>query len=156
MPSELTLYNSFRKYVMDGTIKLSEDTLKLMLVTSNYEPSATHDVLADVQASPDPEVVSIASPDNGYVSGGAEITGATITSTDSPAQAVFDADDVTWIALTATFRYGILYAEKSVGSPAIVNPLIGYITFDNSPGDVSVSGVDFVVQWNPAGLVVIA
>lgn len=156
MSSALTLFNSFKKYILDGTIDLDADTLKLMLVTSAYAPNAAHDVLADVQASPDPEVVAVASPSNGYVAGGETLANCAVTHTDSPSQAVFDADDVTWTALTATFRYGILYAEKSVGSPAIVNPLIGYITFDDTPADIVISGVDFVTQWSADGILTLS
>lgn len=152
MSSDFTFYNKFREYIGGGVIDLKTDTIKLMLVTSSYTPSAAHDVLADVQASPDPEVVAVASPDNGYDAGGKTLTNQTYVATDSPAAAVFDADDLTWTALTATFRYGILYAEKSVGSPAIVNPLIGYLTFDDTPADVIVSGIDFTVIWNTSGI----
>lgn len=156
MPSSFTLFNAFKKYVLDGTIDLDADTLKLMLVTSAYTPNAAHDVLADVQASPDPEVVAVASPSNGYTEGGQALANCAVTHTDSPPQAVFDADDVTWANLTATFRYGILYAEKSVGSPAVVNPLIGYITFDTTPADIVISGVDFVAQWSPSGILTLS
>jgi hypothetical protein len=152
MASALYLYNKVLEYLGGGVIDLKTDTIKLMLVTSAYVPSAVHDVLADVKASPDPEVVAVASPSNGYTTGGQALTGQTYTSTDSPARSVFDANNVSWPALTATFRYGILYAEKTVGSPAIVNPLIGYILFDTAPADKIFSGVDFTVVWNAAGI----
>ena len=153
MASSFTLYSSARKYVMDGTINLLTDTIKLMLVTSDYTPSVAHDVLADVTASPSPEVVAIASPDNGYATGGKALTGQAVTNTDSPSAGKFDANDVTWTALTATFRYGILYSSKSVGSPAIVNPLIGYILYDTTPADVMVGGIDWTTQWNTSGII---
>lgn len=152
MPSSLTLYNKFKKYEQDGTIDLLTDTIKVALVTSAYTPDVTHDVLADVLSSPSPEVVPVASPDNGYDAGGAALAGKTSTDTDSPSVATFDADDLTWAALTATFRYGIVYAEKSVGSPAIVNPLIGYILFNTAPADIVMAGVDFTIQWNASGI----
>lgn len=152
MISEFNFYNKFTEYLGGGVINLKTDTIKLMLVTSGYTPSAAHDILADVQTSPDPEVVPVASPDNGYDAGGKALTGQTFLSTDSPAQSVFDADDLTWTALTATFRYGILYAEKTIGSPAIVNPLIGYILFDNTPADKELVGTDFTVTWNALGI----
>jgi len=153
MASSFTLYSSLRKYVMDGTINLLTDTIKLALVTSSYTPSVAHDILADVLASPSPEVEAIASPSNGYTAGGEALTGQAVTNTDSPSAGKFDANDVTWTALSATFRYGILYAEKSVGSPAIVNPLIGYILFDTTPADIVVSALDWTVQWSANGII---
>jgi hypothetical protein len=156
MDTTFTLYNSFKKYLLDGTIDLDTDTIKVALVTSAYTPLATHDVLADVMASPDPEVVAIASPSNGYTDGGAALANAAVTFTDSPSAGKFDADDLTWSALTATFRYGIVYAEKSVGSPAIVNPLIGYILFDTTPADITITGIDFTIQWSAAGIMTLS
>lgn len=156
MATTFTLYNSFKKYLLDGTIDLDTDTIKVALVTSDYTPLATHDVLADVMASPDPEVVAIASPSNGYTDGGAALTGGAVTFTDSPSVGKFDADDLTWSALTATFRYGIVYAEKSVGSPAIVNPLIGYILFDTTPADITIAGIDFTIQWSASGIITLS
>ena len=147
MAASFTLYSSFRKYVMDGTINLSTDTIKLMLVTSSYTPSIAHDVLADVTASPTPELGS----GDGYTTGGAEVTGKAVTNTDSPSQGIFDALDTEWASLTKTFRYGILYALKSV-SP-ITNPLIGYILFDTTPADIVLSASKFTVQWNSGGII---
>jgi len=122
-----------------------------MLVKNTYTPDVTHDVLADVVPASN-EVAAVASPNNGYTASGKVLTGQSYVSSDSPAQSVFDADDLTWAALTATFRYGIFYANKSVGSPAIVNPLIGYILFDNTPADKVLSAVDFLVIWSAYGI----
>jgi hypothetical protein len=149
MAATFTLYSSFRKYIMDGTVNLSSDTIKCMLVTSDYTPSVAHDILADVTASPTPEVAD----GDGYSTGGAEITGKAVTNTDSPSQGIFDATDLVWTALTKTFRYGIIYSVKSVGSPAIVNPLIGYILFDATPADVALTSTNFTIQWNANGII---
>lgn len=154
MPSTLTLYNKLTKYLQDGTIDLDTNTINLALVTSSYTPDAAHDVLADVFGSPSCEVEAVASPSNGYTAGGEEVGTKTLTQTDSPAETVFDAGDVTFSALTATFRYGILYAVGTLNG--IVNPLIGYILFDNTPADIVMTGIDFVVQWNASGITKIA
>lgn len=136
---------------MDGTIDLSADTIKLALVTSDYTPSIAHAVLTDVMSSPSPEVVAVASPSNGYTAGGQALSGQAVTKTDSPSGGKFDANDVIFSALAATFRYGILYADKTVGS--IVDPLIGYILYDTTPADVTVSGVDWTNKWSASGIV---
>lgn len=152
MSASLTLYNKFKQYILDGTIDLDTDTKKVALVTSAYTPDLTHDILADILSSPSPEVVPVASPDNGYDAGGAALVSAAVTFTDSPPESKLDAVDLTWAALDATFRYGVIYAEKSVGSPAIVNPLIGYILFNTAPADIVMTGVDFTIVWNAGGI----
>lgn len=149
MASEFTLYSSFRKYNLDGTIDLDTDTIKLMLVTSDYTPDLAHEFLADINASPDPEVVVVASPSNGYTQGGQALTGQIVTNTSNAGK--FDADDVTFVLLTATFRYGILYAEKTVDD--IENPLIGYVLFNDAPADIVASGVDWVCRWSANGII---
>jgi hypothetical protein len=152
--SSFTFYNSFKKYVFDGTVIPGSDTLKVCLVTDAYTFDATHDVLADVLTSPSPEVEAIASPDNGYTQGGETLAGKVVSLTDSPSQSSLDADDVVWAALTATFRYAIIYAEKSV-SP-IENPLIACILLDTTPADIVVSGIDYKLQLSTSGLMTLA
>lgn len=152
MATTFTLYNSFLKYAFDGSIDLCSDTIKVALVTSSYTPAVTHDVLAEVLASPSPEVVAIASPSNGYTAGGATLSGGAVTLADSPLLCTFDASDLSWLNLTATFRYGVMYAAKSVGSPAVVNPLIGYILFNDAPADITVVAVDFSIKWSASGI----
>jgi hypothetical protein len=154
MASSLTLYNKFLQYIMDGTLDLNSNTIKLALVTSDYTPDPTHDVLADVLSSPSPEVEAIESPSNGYTAGGATVGNPAVTFTDSPIKGKFDADDAVWTGLTATFRYGILYASGTLNG--VVNPLIGYILFDTTPADVVISGVDYTVQWNSSGIINLA
>lgn len=151
MASEFTLYSSLRKYLLNGTINLESDTLKLALVTSAYSPNVAHAVLADVMSSPSPEVVAVASPDNGYPMGGKALTGQTVTKTDSPSAGKFDADDVIFTALTATFRYGVLYA--AVTRNGIEDPLIGYVLYDTTPADITISGLDWINQWSPNGVI---
>jgi hypothetical protein len=154
MASTLTLYNKFKQYIMDGTIDLDTNTIKIALVTSSYTPAATHDVLADVLASPSPEVVAVASPSNGYTQGGAMLAGGAVTFTDSPSQAKFDATDLTWSALTATFRYGIIYASGTLNG--VVDPLIGYILFNDDPADITVTGIDYTIQWSSSGILTLS
>lgn len=156
MASEITFYSSFFKYILDGTIDLDTDVIKVMLVTSDYTPDTDHTVKADIHASPDPEVAAIESPDNGYIEGGEALTGVAVTYSSTPSQAKLDAEDVVWTALAATFRYGILYVEKTISSPAIVNPLIAYLLFDTTPADTVVSGVDWSIIWSANGVFTLA
>lgn len=147
MASAIYLFNKLTEYLAKGIINLETDTIKLALITSSWTPDVTLDIFGDITASPSPEASG-----SGYTQGGAALTGQTVTLSDSPAKTVFDASDLTFSALNATFRYGVLYANKSTGSPAIVDPLIAYILFDTTPADIVVSGVDWKVQWNASGI----
>ena len=43
------LYNSFKKKIMDGSIDLDTDTIKIALCTSSYTPNIdTHDFFDDI------------------------------------------------------------------------------------------------------------
>jgi hypothetical protein len=152
MASSITFYNKFKKYILDGTIDVAHDTIKVMLVTSAYTFDATDDILADIIISPSPEVTAVASPDNGYTTGGEALTGQAVTFTDSPSQSKFDANDVTWTALTATFRGAVIYASGTLGDDNVVDPLIAYILFDTTPADVVVNGINYTIQWSANGI----
>lgn len=154
MATTFSLYNSFLQYAQDGTVNLQDDDIKLCLVTSSYTFAATHDCLADVLGSPSCEVEAVASPDNGYTTGGETLGSKTFTLTDSPAGSAFDAADVEWTALTATFRYGILYAD--VARNGVTDPLIGCILYDDSPADVDLTGVNFKTIWAATGILTVA
>lgn len=149
MASSISLYNSLLKYLADGTVNLNTDTIKVALVDSGYSFAATDDIWGDVSAD------EVAAGD-GYTTGGETLANQAVSLTDSPAKSKFDADDLVWTALTKVFRFGIIYAVKSVGSPAVVNPLIACILFDTAPADITVSGVDFTIQWNASGIITLS
>jgi hypothetical protein len=131
-----------------GIINLATDTLRLALLDSGYTPDLdAHKVWADVSAH------EVADGD-GYTAGGAALSGQTLTRADW--KTTFDAFDVTWSALTKTFRYGVLYVDATKadpgGGPDIVKPLYALVLFDDTPADVEVSGIDYVVQWSSLGI----
>lgn len=138
MAVTLTKYTSFNQYVHDGTIDLDATNIYLSLVTSSYTFSAAHTIWADASAN------EVATGD-GYTTGGAQLASLSVNGTR------WDAADVTFSALTKTFRGGILYVNATVNS--IVKPLIGYILFDSTPADTAIAGHDFVIQWNANGII---
>ena len=135
------LYNSFKKKIMDGSIDLDTDTIKIALCTSSYTPNIdTHDFFDDITNE-----LSTAS---GYTAGGASLANKSITVDTTNDLAYFDADDTTWTATgTLTFRYGILY--KSTGT-ASTSPLIGYIDFVTDRS--AINGETLYLQWPTAGI----
>lgn len=145
MASTTTLYNALRKYLADGTIDLDSDTIKVALVNSGYTPDAAHVHYADVSAN---EVAN----GSGYVTGGQTL--ANKVSSYTGANGKWTADNPVWAGLTKTFRYAVVYAVKTANG--VTNPLIAVILLDNTPADVVVSGADYSIQWNAAGIIALS
>src|SRR6185295_325987 len=113
------IYNSFKKKIMDGSIDLDTDTIKVALVTSSYTPDQdAHDFFDDVTN----EVAG-----TGYTAGGASLANKAVTADNTDNEGVFDADDVTWSSSTITARGAVLY--KSRGGASSADELICYIDF---------------------------
>lgn len=136
------IYNSFKAKIMDGSIDLDTDTIKVALVTSSYTPDQdTHDFFDDVTN----EVTG-----TGYTAGGASLASKVVSQDNTDNEGVFDAADVTWASSTITARGAVVY--KSTGT-ASTSPLICYLDFGS---DQSSSAGDFTIQWNSEGILNLA
>jgi hypothetical protein len=112
------VFNSFKKKIMDGSIDLDTDTIKVMLVTSAYTPGQdAHDFKDDVTN----EV-----PGTGYTVGGQALANKAVAADNTDNEVVFDADDATWPSSTVTVRGTVPYKEPRTPS---TSPLIMYIDF---------------------------
>ncbi len=148
-PSAITFYSQAKGRLADGTFDLDANTFKAMLLTSSYTPSAENDdIKADIVAN---EVAS----GNGYTTGGATL--GTVTWTRSTVTMKFDAADTAWTGSSAGFvaRYLVIYASGTLNS--LVDPLLGYMTLDSTPADVSfAAGNTVTVVWATAGIFTLA
>ena len=136
------IYNSFKKKIMDGSIDLDTDTIKVALVTSAYTPDQdAHDFFDDITN----EVTG-----TGYTAGGSSLTGKAVTQDNTNNKGVFDADDVTWSTSTITSRGAVLYKSTGISS---TSALICYIDFT---ADKSSAGGNFTIQWNASGILTLA
>lgn len=132
------IYNSFKKKIMDGSIDLDTDTIKVALVTSTYTPDQdVHDFFDDITN----EVTG-----TGYTAGGASLTTKAVTADNTDNEGVFDADDVVWTTSTITARGAVIY--KSTGT-ASTSPLICYLDFGSDK--ISTAGT-FTISWNAEGI----
>jgi len=113
----ISFYNSFKKNVLDGTIDMANDTIKMMIVTSSYTPNVdSHNFIDDVSAN---EVAASGS----YSAGGLTLASKTTTQDDTDNEGVFDCADPSATSATITGRYVVFY--KDTGTPA-TSPLICY------------------------------
>jgi len=132
------IYNSFKRDIMNGSIDLDTDTIKVALVTSSYTP--------DIDAHEDFADVTNQVEGAGYTAGGATLS-VTVSVDDTDDEGVFDAADVTWSSSTITARGAVIY--KSTGTAAN-DLLICYIDFGEDK--VSSSG-NFVITWATEGII---
>lgn len=127
------IFNSAKKKLIDGSIDLDTDTIKVAFTTSTFVPNIdTQDFFDDITN----EVTG-----TGYTAGGYTLANKSVTVDTTNDRAYFDADDISSATTTITFRYGIIY--KSTGTAA-TSPLIGYIDFVT---DRVYTAETFVVQW---------
>jgi len=143
MAASITVYESFKEYLADGTIDLDTDTFKVTLHTSAYTPNAgTHTVYANL--------TNELSTANGYTN-----TGQTVAATwvRSGGTVTFDLADAVWTASggSITARYAVV--RKDGTANGIVSPLVAYILLDTTPADVTATATNtFTVQWNASGV----
>lgn len=134
------IYNSFKKKIMDGSIDLDTDTIKVALTTSSYTPDQdSHDFFDDVTN----EISG-----TGYSAGGATLANKTVTQDNTDNKGVFDADDTAWASSTITnARYAIVYKSTGVAS---TSALICAIDFGSN---YSSSNGTFTLPWAAEGIV---
>lgn len=117
-----TLYNGVAAYIGDGTIDLNSDTFKIMLLSSSYTPSGSHDTTSDLTGE--------LSTANGYTAGGATLSSVTYSQTSGVA--TWDSADQVWTA-----SGGSIAARYAVINDTTAGKLIGYLLLDTAPADVT-------------------
>ena len=116
------LYPKFKELLLSGSVNMTTDTIKAMLIKTGYTYSATHQYVSDVSAY-----------DNGRSSA---LSNKTVT------DGIFDADDITITATTNTQVIAIvLYKDTTEDT---TSPLIAYI--DNVAGIPFTPAANGVVQ----------
>ena len=142
MATTITGYNQLSHIIANHDMDALD--LRLALVTSAYTFAATHTLWSDASGS---EVATGA----GYTTGGATIAGEVLSLSTS--QTMLDATDVTWAALTKTFRRAVCYASGTV--IALTNPLLFSVLFNDAPADIVIAAVDYSVRWNDSGMITV-
>ena len=121
----------------DGPMDLLSDTIKATLHTSTYTPNQS----ANETKSDATNELSTA---GGYTAGGVTLGSKTYAS--SSLVTTFDAADLSWSALSVTFREIVIWDDTPT-TPA--DPLISYV---DTGGDQTLSGADLAVVWNASGI----
>jgi hypothetical protein len=139
-----TLYNSFKQKIMNGSIDLDTDTIKVALVGAAYTPDIdTHDFWDDVSANE--------SSGTGYTAGGTTLANPAVTVVTASDLGKFDADDVSWtISSALSARYAVLYKSTGVAG---TSPLIGYVDFGST---TSIGSGTLAITWSASGILTLA
>lgn len=144
MATTVFAYNLGKVDILNSGAALLADTLKISLHTSTYSPNIDTDEFHD-------DAVNELSASGNYTVGGETLATRTVTIDTGNDRAVFDADDLTWTALTpsAAFRIGVMYDDTGTEN---TSQLFFYYDFgaDQNPG-----GSDFTIQFHADGLLYI-
>jgi hypothetical protein len=142
--ASINAYNDGKKNILNATIDLDGDTIKVALVTSTYSPDIDND--ADFG-----DITNELAASGGYTARGQALDNLVITADDVNNRAVLDGDDETFSALTpsAPFRYGIIYKDTGTDATSF---LIAYIDFEV---DQDSNGSDYTIEWNSSGILYI-
>lgn len=101
-------YNSGKRDILDGTIDLVNDTIKVILVTSSYTPDADHDFANDLTNE-----LSGTGYASGFAGSGRKTLSGKAFATDTGSDfARFYSSNVTWSAINAgNPKYAIFVKE---------------------------------------------
>jgi len=140
MASSITAYTHLWKLVTTGGLDLDTSEIRIRLVTSGYTFSAAHTLWDNgANDATDPSYNEHAATGN-YATGGIQLANPVVTAT------TIGYDDVTWTALTATFRAAIAVGVGTFGG--VTNPVLWYLLFNTTPADIVSTGSNFSILWN--------
>lgn len=138
-------YNKGKFLLLNGSINLTSDTIKVMLVSSAYTFNADHNFVSDVSANE----ISVTNYTGGFGGGGRQTVGTkTFTEDDTNDWAYFDAADNVWTALGAGATIGGAILIKEITNDA-ASPLIAFLDLT----DTATNGGDITIAWNSGGLI---
>jgi hypothetical protein len=136
------VYNKAAQELADGTISLLTDTIKTMLVTSQYSPART-DLVVDAGGANDALDAEIGV--SGYTggwggSGRKALASKAIAVDQANNRAEFSAANLTWTALGTGATIAAMVLIKEGGSDDTTSRLIAYLDVTDTPtngGDIS-------------------
>jgi hypothetical protein len=137
------MYDNAKLLLVNGGIDFDTDTLKVSLHTSSYTPALTHDEFSDIGGQ--------LSTANGYTSGGLTVTGS-VSKSGSTTTLNLTADP-SWTASGGSLvaRYAVLRKVGTVSG--LVDPPIGYILMNTTPGDITATdGSPLTIVRHASGL----
>lgn len=131
------IYNVFKEDLLLGDVNLVSDDVKIILLDTNHNFTASNAILTDVSGNE-------LSSGNGYTTGGNTLASKTVTGTTTQA---WDAADTEWTDATFEAFGAVIYDVTNT------NSLI--VTIDFGGGKQVTSGT-FKIQFDSSGILTIA
>lgn len=143
---DASVYNKFKDGLLNGWYDLANDTLKVILVNTDYSFSA--DGTAGYA-----NVDSFEITGSGYNAAGCTLAGQSVSQNDTDDTASMDATDLTWANLgTDAITGAILYDDTVTDtSDDVADPLLIYWEIATNS-----NGGNYTLQWNGSGLLVLS
>ena len=144
------VYNRFKKEILDGTIDLVNDVIKVMLVTASYVANENDDFVEEGADDANEHELT----GNGYVAGFAgsgrkTLSSKVFTEDDANNRGEFDdTADITWTGISAGIAAAAIVYHHLTNDAASV--LIAYIDTGGFP--VTTNSGDLTLQWNAEGI----
>lgn len=146
-------YTTGYREILDRTIDLAADTLKLMLVTSSYTPNRD-DLVVDAGGANDPvdHELNVSGYTRGYGGAGRKTLGTKAFSTDLTNDRVeFTCANFTWTALGSGQTIAAAILIKEGGANDTTSRLIAYFDVTDTPtngGDITLTvNAEGLLQW---------
>ncbi len=132
------LTNNFRKHILNGSINLSSDTIKMALYSGQSHDQNTGAYTTTGQVS-----------GSGYSAGGATMSGASQTTDTTNHVSFYDWNDVSWSSSTITADSCLVY-DDTVTSVADVSIYVGSFSGSKSSSSGTFSVVLPAAAYNTA------
>lgn len=133
MPS--FVYNKAAQEMADGTIDLLTDTIKTMLVTSQYSPART-DLVVDAGGANDPvdAEINVTGYTRGWNGAGRKaLASKTVVVDQANNRAEFSAGNLTWTSLGSGATIAAMVLVKEGVSNDTTSRLIAYLDVTDTP-----------------------
>jgi len=148
------VYNKAAEELANDNINLLADTIKTMLVTSQYTPSRT-DLVVDAGGANDPvdAEINVTGYTRGWGGAGRKtLTGKGVVVDQAANRAEFSAGDLTWTALGTGATIAAMLVIKEGVSNDTTSRLIAYLDVTDTPtngGDISFTfNADGIIQFS--------
>lgn len=144
------VYNRFKKEILDGTIDLVSNTIKVMLVTSSYVANENDDFVEEGVDDANEHELSGTGYVAGFAGSGRKTLSAKVFTEDDPNNRgeFDDTADIVFTAISAgTAAAAIVYRHNTADTDSV---LIAYIDTGGFP--VVTNSGDLTIQWNAEGI----